>query len=130
MVGAHYNELLVGSLDPALASAQKVPSARLEYLFVTALTVAIVVSVKVMGALMVEAMLVVPAAAGRNVSRSLAGLFAASVVAASLAGVGGLALSTRVNVPSGAAIVLALAALFVVSLFGRLRRRGRADLRG
>jgi ABC-type Mn2+/Zn2+ transport system permease subunit len=38
------------------------PQARDEYLFVVLLTVAIVVSVKVMGALMVEAMLVVPAA--------------------------------------------------------------------
>lgn len=126
IVGLRYNELLIDSLDPSLASAQKIGSARLEYLFVTVLTVAIVVSVKVMSALMVEAMLVVPAAAARNVSRGLQGLLAWSVAAALLAGLSGLALSTQVNVPSGAAIVLALALLFVVSLFGRARHFRRA----
>ena len=76
-----------------------------------------------MGALMVEAMLVVPAAAARNLARSLAGTHAWSVVVALLAGLGGLALSTQVSVPSGAAIVLLLAVAFALSWVGRARGR-------
>lgn len=121
LVGLRFNALLVDSLDPALAAAQGVRGGALEYVFVATLTVAIVVSVKVMGALMVEAMLVVPAAAARNLSRSVAGATAVSVLVALASGLGGVALSTQVNVPSGAAIVLALAGLFLVSL--ALRRR-------
>jgi zinc transport system permease protein len=115
------NRLLLHALDARLAAAARVPDARDEYLFVALLTVAIVISVKVMGALMVEAMLVVPAATARNGARSVVGVFIGAIAVAIAAGLGGLALSTRVNVPSGAAIVLGLCLLFTVSLV--LRRR-------
>lgn len=126
LVGLRFNALMVDSLDPSLAAAQGVRGGALEYVFVATLTVAIVVSVKVMGALMVEAMLVVPAAAARNLSRSVAGATALSVLVALISGLGGVALSTQVNVPSGAAIVLALAGLFLVSFALRRRPAERA----
>lgn len=122
VVGWRYNELVLEGLDEALAAAAGVRGAALEYLFVTALTLALVVSVKVVGALMVEALVVVPAAAARNLGRGLAATLAWSVLAALVAGVGGLAVSTQVSVPSGAAIVLALALVFALSQLGRLRR--------
>ena len=46
------------------------PSALVDYVFVMLLTAAIVVSLKVIGALLVEAMVVVPAAAARNLART------------------------------------------------------------
>lgn len=119
LVLPRFNALVLDGLDEGLAAAHGVKGAALEYLFVTVLTLAIVASVKVMGALMVEAMLVVPAAAARNLGRSLAGVLGFSVLVSLLAGVGGVALSTQVNVPSGAAVVLLLAGLFVLSLLGR-----------
>ncbi len=125
LVLPRFNALVLDGLDEGLAAARGVKGAALDYLFVTALTLAIVASVKVMGALMVEAMLVVPAAAARNLGRSLAGVHAWSVLVALGAGVGGLMLSTQVNVPSGAAIVLVLALAFALSLGGRLGRAGR-----
>lgn len=114
---------LLDGLDPRLAAAHRLPSAALEYGLVTLLTVVIVVSVKVLGALMVEAMLLVPAATGRNLSRSLAGLTWASVAVALVAGGGGVLVSAKVNAPSGAAIVLLLAACFVLTLPLAKRRK-------
>lgn len=119
VVGRLANRLLLSSVDLRLASASKQNDARDEYLFVVLLTVAIVISVKVMGALMVEALLVIPAAAARNVARSVAGVLFGSVAMALVAGVAGLTVSTRVNAPSGAAIVLGLVLLFAGSLVVR-----------
>jgi zinc transport system permease protein len=119
VVGRLANRLLLSSVDLRIASASKQADARDEYLFVVLLTVAIVISVKVMGALMVEALLVIPAAAARNVARSVAGVLFGSVAVALVAGVAGLTVSTRVNAPSGAAIVLALVLLFAGSLVVR-----------
>lgn len=123
LVGPMANRLLVQAVDARLAAAARWPEARDEYLFVVVLTAAIVVSVKVMGALMVESMLVVPAAAARNLAASARGAFVWSVVVALLAGLGGLFVSTQVNAPSGAAIVLGLALAFALSLVPRLARR-------
>jgi zinc transport system permease protein len=112
----HYNALLLDSVSPPLARVSGVPSAALEYLFVVLLTLAIVVSLKIVGALLVEALVIVPAASGRNVARDMRGYLAWSVLTAVAAGLGGLFLSTRFLVPSGGAVVLALAILFFVTL--------------
>jgi zinc transport system permease protein len=119
----HYNALLLDSLSPPLARVAGVPSAALDYLFIVLLTLAIVVSLKVIGALLVEALVIVPAASGRNLAYDMRGYLAWSVLTAVAAGLGGLALSTRLLVPSGGAVVLALAILFFVTLaIGRVLR--------
>lgn len=126
LVAWHYNALLLDSLSPPLAEVAGVPSTVLEYGFVVLLTIAIVVSLKIIGALLVEALVIVPAAAARNLAGNTRGYLAWSVLTAVAAGLAGLALSTQYLVPSGGAIVLALAVLFFVTLVaGALRRRAR-----
>ena len=64
----HYNDLLLDSLSPQLATARGINSAYLEYGFAIVLTIAILVSLKMIGALLVEALVIVPAAAARNIA--------------------------------------------------------------
>jgi zinc transport system permease protein len=124
-----YNRLLLDSLNRPLASIAGADSAFLEYFFAVLLTVAIVVSLKIIGALLVEALVVVPAAAARNISRSTRMYFVWSVAIAFLAAAGGLGVSTRLLVPTGGAVVLAVSVLFFVTMaVGRLRRPGRAPV--
>jgi zinc transport system permease protein len=111
-----YNRLLFDSLDSRLARVSGVPSTFLDYLFVMLLTAAIVVSLKVIGALLVEAMVIVPAAAARNIARTTRGYLLLSIGVALVAGVGGLFISSVLLVPSGGAVVLAMSALFFVTL--------------
>jgi zinc transport system permease protein len=121
-----YNALLLDSLGRPLAQVAGVDTALVEYLFVVLLTLAIVVSLKVIGALLVEALVVVPAAAARNLARSTRGYLAWSVASALVTGVAGIFVSTRFRVPTGGAVVLALTACFFVTLAaGALRRRER-----
>jgi zinc transport system permease protein len=125
-----YNQLLLDSLDRALARVSGVPSALIDYLFVILLTAAIVVSLKVIGALLVEAMVVVPAAAARNLARTTRGYLGLSIATAFVAGVGGLFISSRLLVPSGGAVVLAMSVLFFVTLaIGGLRTALRKERR-
>jgi zinc transport system permease protein len=80
------------------------------------------VSLKVIGALLVEAMVVVPAAAARNLARTTRSYLSLSIATAFVAGVGGLFISSRLLVPSGGAVVLAMSVLFFVTLaIGGLR---------
>jgi zinc transport system permease protein len=128
LLAREYNGLLLDSLSPSLASVENVDSAYVEYLFAVLLTVAIVVSLKVIGALLVEALVVVPAAAARNLAGSTRAYLLWSIGIAFLAGAGGLGISTRLLVPTGGAVVLALSLLFFVTLAVgalRLRRPGR-----
>jgi zinc transport system permease protein len=126
LLAHHYNALLLDSLARPLAQAASFKTALLEYLFVLLLTLAIVVSLKIIGALLVEALVVVPAAAARNLARSTRGYLIYSVLAALLTGVAGIFLSTRWRVPTGGAVVLSLALLFFLTL-AVSALRGRSD---
>ena len=87
------------------------------------LTIAILVSLKVIGALLIEALVVVPAAAARNVARGTREYLVWSVLVAFAAGAGGLVISTRLLVPTGGAVVLAASLIFFVTLgIGAFRR--------
>jgi zinc transport system permease protein len=124
LLAREYNGILLDSLSPALAETEEVDSAWVEYFFATVLTIAIVISIKVIGALLVEALVVVPAAAGRNLARTAAGYLAWSIAVAMLAGMGGLAISTQFLVPTGGAVVLAVSLLFFLTLAaGAIRLR-------
>lgn len=117
-----YNHLVLDSLDPALASVTGAWPAFVDYLFVLVLTAVIVASLKIVGALLVEAMVVVPAATARNLARTTRGYLFLSIATALAAGVGGLVLSSQTPLPTGGAVVLGMTALFVVTLaLSRLR---------
>ena len=119
----HYNDLLLDSLSTPLATVRGINSAYLEYGFAIVLTIAILVSLKVIGALLVEALIVVPAAAARNVATGTRSYLLWSVLVAFVAGAGGLLISTRLLVPTGGAVVLALSLIFFLTLaIGSLRR--------
>ncbi len=127
LLARQYNGLLLDSLSPPIAGAAGVDSAYVEYLFAVILTTAIVVALKIIGALLVEALVVVPAAAARNLARGARSYLLASVAIAFLAGAGGLGISTRLLVPTGGAVVLAASLLFfaTLALGALLQRRGR-----
>jgi zinc transport system permease protein len=127
ILARHYNALLLDSLGTPLARAAGVNTALVEYLFVVLLTMAIVVSLKVIGALLVEALVVVPAATARNLARTTRGYLAGSVAAALVTGVAGIFLSTRWRVPTGGAVVLSLSVLFFATLALRALGPHRGD---
>jgi zinc transport system permease protein len=127
MLVRKYNSLLLDSLSPPLARVAGAEPAYLEYFFALLLTLSIVVSLKIIGALLVEALVVVPAAAARNVARGTRSYLIWSVAVAFVAGAGGLGVSTRFLVPTGGAVVLAVTALFFLTLMARsIGRRGPA----
>jgi zinc transport system permease protein len=120
----HYNDLLLDSLSTPLAAVRGINTAYLEYGFAIVLTIAILVSLKVIGALLVEALIVVPAAAARNIATGTRSYLLWSIIVAFVAGAGGLLISTRLLVPTGGAVVLAVSLIFFLTLaIGSIRRQ-------
>lgn len=116
ILARYYNALLLDSVDARLAGVRGMRTTFVEYLFVVLLTMAIVVSLKIIGALLVEALVVVPAAGARNLARSTRSYWAISIALALASGFSGIFVSSYWKVPTGGAVVLTLAALFFVTL--------------
>lgn len=115
--------LLTATLNAELAVASGIVPERERLLLMLALALAVAVALKVVGALLVSAMLIIPAAAARYLARSpeaMAALAAAIGVLAVLLGLRG---SLAWDTPAGPSIVAAAAAVFALAVgLGRLRR--------
>ncbi|MFK3725839.1 metal ABC transporter permease [Pseudomonas monteilii] len=116
-----YNRIILASFNPQLAAVRGVAVKRLDYLFVVLVTLVTVAAVKVIGAILVGALLVIPAAAARLVSQSLKGFFWLSVLIATLSTLLGILLPIMFDlpVPSGAAIILVAGACFALAALAR-----------
>jgi zinc transport system permease protein len=121
LIAVFYNRFMLASFNPALASVRGVPVKALDYLFVILITVVTVASVKIIGAILVGALLVIPAAAARAVSTSLRGFVILSMVFAVLSAIIGIIVPMEFNlpVPSGAAIILSAGAIFLLAALAR-----------
>ncbi|MFJ4440900.1 metal ABC transporter permease [Pseudomonas sp. NPDC089422] len=116
-----YNRIMLASFNPQLAAVRGVAVKTLDYLFVVLVTLVTVASVKVIGAILVGALLVIPAAAARLVSQSLQGFFFVSVLIATLSTLLGILLPIVLDlpVPSGAAIILVAGICFALAALAR-----------
>lgn len=123
---AFFKEFLFLSVDEEAARAAGIPAAPLRYTLLSVLAVTIVAAIKLVGIILVSAFLVIPAAIGQTLARSMKGMLAISVASALVAVVGGLWLSWLWNLPSGAAIVLLSAGLFFGAFLVGKRHRAPA----
>ena len=117
-----YNQMLLASLNPSLAHVRGINVHLLEYVFVLLVTILTVACVKIVGAVLVEALLLIPAAAARNLNRSIRGFVLWSVIFSTASCLIGIYAPMRwdLPVPSGGAIILTAAMIFVVTMLIRM----------
>jgi len=117
-----YNQMLLASLNPSLAHVRGVKVKLLEYAFVLLVTILTVACVKIVGAVLVEALLLIPAAASRMLNRTTRGFVIWSIVFSTISCVAGVYVPMRFDLPlpSGGAIILAAAMIFLVTMIVRM----------
>lgn len=113
--------LAYATFDSELAQTDGVRVRVLEYILFALTALIVVVSAQVVGVVLMAAYLVIPAAAARLISRSLAGMTVRAVLIGLVSTVSGLLLSFWLDVPSGSVIILTQALLFVLAALFRRR---------
>lgn len=129
MVFTNYRSLLFTTFDPEVADVSGVRVGRTEALLMVILSLAILVTLTVIGVTLVAAMLVIPAVVGRMMTDSFARMLVISTVVGAISGLVGMYLSYYAGVPSGTMIVLVGTAVFLVvfavsGVRGRMRTIG------
>jgi zinc transport system permease protein len=105
-----WSALLTATLNEDLAHASGLNPGRER--LVLALAVVVAVAIKVVGALLIAAMLIIPAAAARGLTRSPESMAAVAVLIGATASIGGLGLSLWQDTPAGPSIVAVAALIF------------------
>ena len=116
-----FNRLLLLSVNASLARSRGISTIAVESVFAALLAVVVAVSIQWVGILIINALLVLPGAAARNIARSVKEYHVASVALALLSGLIGLFTAYYFGIAAGAAIVVAAAVFFFASLTVRTR---------
>ncbi len=122
---AAFNPLMLASLNPDLAASKGISVKRYQNLFMIVVAFIVTVSIKWVGILIINALLVLPAAAARNVSGGMRSYHGLSILFSLFSGVSGLILSYYLGTSAGGTICLVAAALFFLTYAGnRIKARG------
>ena len=109
------NRMALTAIHPELASSRGIPVGVSQTIFTTAIAVVVTLSISSVGLLILNSLLVLPAASARNVARNLRQYHLFSVAFALVAGVAGLVVSYYLGASAGAAISLIMAVIFAVT---------------
>ncbi|NBO91319.1 MAG: metal ABC transporter permease [Planctomycetia bacterium] len=116
-----YNPLLLGGFNPSLARSRRLPHVLASYVFIMLLALVVNLTVRTVGVLLINALLVVPAAGAINLGRNLRQVFWLSVLMCLVSSLGGLFLcwevETRLHIRLGipGTIVLLSVTIFALS---------------
>ena len=115
-LAALWSPLLNTTVHQELAQAEGVATGRVQAVFMLLMALAVAVGMKIVGILMIVSLLIVPAAAARQLARSPEQMALLAALVGMLAVALGLAASLAWDTPAGPSIVVAAALLFFVSL--------------
>lgn len=115
-LAAIWRPLLAVTVDPDLARAERASPPWVQMVFALLIAGTIAIAMKIVGVLLITALLIIPAAAARRGARSPEGMAAVAAGVGAVAVLVGLGLSILADTPSGPSIVVAALALFVGSL--------------
>jgi len=114
-----FNDLMLSAVHPALADSRGVKVFWQETLFSMAIAVVVTVSMTWVGLLVINSLLVLPAASARNLARNMGQYHLISLLGAVLSGIAGLMTSYYIGASAGASITLYLAVWFLITFVFR-----------
>ena len=118
-----YNQLLLLSINRSLAASRGVKVMLVENIFVMMVAVAVMVSIRWVGILMINSLLILPAAAARNITTTARSYHWTATVFGLVASVVGLGISYTFGTSAVATMVLTAAVLFFITYFiGKARK--------
>ncbi len=109
--------MMLASLSEDLATANKINFKKYNLIYLLAIAVIVALGVKVVGSLLVGALVIVPAAASRNFSKNLGQYVCLSMILGAVSCFLGVLLSNFVAFPAGPLVIIISVALFGLSLF-------------
>ena len=112
-----YNKLLLLSVNPSLSSSRGVKNALVENIFVVILAAAVMLSIKQIGILTINSLLILPAAAARNISKNSRQYLIFSTIISMFCGIAGLIISFYADTAAGTTMVLIAAVFYFATYF-------------
>lgn len=122
LLAANWQALILTTVNEDIAVSEGVNVRRADLLLMLLMALTVAASIRIVGVLLISALLIIPAATARPFARSPAGMAVIAAACGAVAVLIGLSGSLQFDIPAGPAIVTAAALLFAGSLSYSLKR--------
>ena len=116
IIGFFYNDLFSTTFDQEYARLTGVKTARIDLLLTSLTAVTVVLAIKVVGIMLVSALLILPAVTALQLAKGFKAAMIFSVLTAVISVITGITVSFFMDLPAGATIVLCNVVLFAAAL--------------
>lgn len=116
-----FNKLLAISVNPTLAKSKKIPVKLIENIFIVIIAVIVMMAIRWVGILIINSLLILPAASSRNISRNMRQYHFWAVLFSIISGILGLMVSFYAKTATGPTIVIVASLIFFITYFMRKR---------
>ena len=114
-----FNKLLAISVNSVLAKSKKIPVKLIENIFIVLVAVIVMVAIKWVGILIINSLLILPAASSRNISKNMRQYHFWAIIFAIISGILGLVISFYAKVATGPMIVIVASIIFFATYIMR-----------
>ena len=115
-----FRSLNVLSINQTLAKSRGINTKLIDNIFVVLIAVIVMISIRWIGILLINSLLILPAASSRNIAKSMRSYHLFSVIFSVLSGIAGLIISYYYNIPTGPMIVIISGIIYFIT-FGLKR---------
>lgn len=114
-----FNKLNAVSINPALAKSKGINVKLLDNMFAIIIAVMVMISIRWVGILLINSMMILPAASSRNIAKNMRNYHAYSIIFALFSGIVGLIISYYTNIPTAPMIVILSGIIYFVTFGAR-----------
>lgn len=112
-----FNKLMISGLNSDMAKSKQINVRFYKNIFVILVALIVTISIKWVGMLIINSLLVLPAASARNLVRNMRSYHVVSILISLISGISGLIISYYTGTSAGATIVLVAASIFFITFF-------------
>ena len=116
-----FNKLNVTSINTTLARSRGVNTKTIDNVFAVLIAIIVIISIRFIGILLINSLLILPAASSRNVAKNMRTYHLFAVIFSLFSGITGLIISYYWNIPTGPMIVLISGLIYFIT-FGLKKR--------
>ena len=111
-----FNKLHLISINTTLAKSKGVKTKKIDNIFVVLISIVVMISIRWIGILLINSLLILPAASSRNIAKNMRWYHLYAIMFSLFSGVAGLILSYYYNIPTGPMIVIISGAIYFITL--------------
>ena len=118
-----FNKLNLISINTTLAKSKGINTKKIDNIFAILIAIVVMISIRWIGILLINSLLILPAASSRNIAKNMRNYHLFSVIFSLFSGISGVIASYYFNIPTGPMIVIISGCIYFITLIVTKRDR-------